>query len=81
MKTEIYTTPTCPYCAMTKELLDKQNISYVEHDVSVDEEARHKMVQKSGQLGVPVTVINGELIIGFDRKSLKEAVGKAKKAA
>lgn len=80
MNVEIYTTPTCPYCAMTKELLDKENINYVEHNVAIDDEARQQMVQKSGQLGVPVTVINNETIVGFDRKSLKEAIDRAKAA-
>lgn len=80
MNVEIFTTPTCPYCAMTKELLDSENISYTEHNVAIDEEARQEMVQKSGQLGVPVTIINGAVIVGFDRKSLKEVIGKAKAA-
>lgn len=74
---EIFTTPTCPYCALTKELLNQKNISYTEHNVAVDEEARQRMVQLSSQLGTPVTIINGQVIVGFDRKSLEAALSRA----
>ncbi len=78
MKAQIYTTPTCPYCTMVKELLDKEEIDYVEYDVAYDEVARQRMVKITGQLGVPVTVIDGQKIVGFDSKSLEEAIKKAK---
>ncbi len=77
MNVEIFTTPTCPYCLMTKELLNQKKVSYVEHNVAVDEEARQKMVQISGQLGVPVTVIDEEVIVGFDHNALENALREA----
>ncbi len=77
MNIEIFTTPTCPYCLMTKELLNQKKVSYVEHNVAVDEEARQKMVQISGQLGVPVIVIDEEVIVGFDHNALENALREA----
>ena len=58
-KITIYSTPTCVYCKMTKEFLQKNNIPYEELNVAEDEKAREEMVQKSNQLGVPVIDIDG----------------------
>ncbi|MBI5079605.1 glutaredoxin family protein [Candidatus Wolfebacteria bacterium] len=66
----IYTTPSCVYCHMTKEFLEQNNIAYEEKDVSANDKAREEMVKKSGQLGVPVIDIDGNIIVGFDKKSL-----------
>jgi len=71
-KVEIYTTPTCHYCHMAKEYFKEHNIEYTEHDVSVDTEARTEMVEKSGQMGVPVIFINGKMITGFDQGKIEE---------
>ena len=71
-KVEIYTTPTCHYCHMAKEYFKEHNIEYTEHDVSVDAEARTEMVEKSGQMGVPVIFINGKMITGFDQGKIEE---------
>ncbi len=68
----IYTTPTCVYCKMTKEFFKEHNIDYEEKDVSVDEQARNEMVEKSGQLGVPVIDIDGKITVGFDEHGLSE---------
>ncbi|MBW3015764.1 glutaredoxin family protein [Candidatus Woesearchaeota archaeon] len=72
MKVKIYTTPTCPYCKMVKEFLKENNIEYEDVDVSTDQDAAKEMVERSGQSGVPVIDIDGELIIGFDEAKLKE---------
>lgn len=71
-KVTIYTTPTCVYCKMTKEFFKEHNIAYEEKDVAVDEQARNEMVEKSGQLGVPVIDIEGKITVGFDEKMLSE---------
>ncbi|MDP3974846.1 MAG: glutaredoxin family protein [Candidatus Jorgensenbacteria bacterium] len=71
----IYTTPTCVYCKMTKAFFKEKNVAYTERDVAVDEKAREEMVQKSGQLGVPVIDVDGTLIVGFDRDALTKALG------
>lgn len=66
----IYTTRSCAYCAIAKEFLKKNNVAYEEKDVSVDDPAREEMIQKSGQLGVPVIDIDGKIVIGFDEEKL-----------
>jgi len=69
-KVVIYTTPECVYCKITKEFFKKNNVVYEEKDVSVDDKARNEMVDKSGQLGVPVIDIGGKIIVGFDKEIL-----------
>lgn len=71
-KVSVYSTPTCPYCNQAKEYLKQKGVDFVEYNVASDLEARNLMVQKSGQLGVPVIDINGEIVIGFNRTRLEE---------
>lgn len=68
----IYSTPTCVYCKMAKEYFKENNISYTEKDVSEDMDARKEMVDKSGQMGVPVIDIDGKVIVGFDKNKIAE---------
>ncbi|MEK7636535.1 MAG: glutaredoxin domain-containing protein [Patescibacteria group bacterium] len=72
MTIKIYTTPTCVYCKMAKEFFAKNNVQYEEVNVAVDATAREEMIQKSGQLGVPVIDINGTITVGFDQVKLSE---------
>lgn len=76
---KIYTTPTCGYCRATKEFLREHDIAYTEIDVSSDRDKAKEMIEKSGQMGVPVIVVgegaDEELIIGFDRARLSQALG------
>jgi glutaredoxin 3 len=71
-KVIIYTTPSCIYCQMAKAFFKEHNISYEEKDVSTDEKAVAEMIYKSGQLGVPVIDIDGQIVIGFDKEALSE---------
>lgn len=71
----IFTTPSCVYCKMTKEFFKNNNINYEEKDVSTDTKARDEMIQKSGQLGVPVVDVDGKLVVGFDKAKLSELLG------
>lgn len=71
----IYTTPTCPYCHMAMDYFKEHNVEYAEKDVAGDEKAREEMLDKSGQLGVPVIDIDGKIIIGFDKPKITEALG------
>ena len=71
----IYTTPTCGYCRATKEFFKEHNVSYTEYDVSTDSAKAHEMIEESGQMGVPVIIIGGELVIGFDRPKLENLLG------
>ena len=68
----IYTTPTCVYCKMAKEYFKTNNVAYTEKDVATDAAARQEMMDRSGQMGVPVIDINGELIVGFNKEKLAE---------
>jgi len=71
----IYSTPTCHFCHAAKEFFKEHNIAYTEHDVASDLEKRKEMIDKSGQLGVPVIVIGGELTVGFDQAKLEKMLG------
>jgi glutaredoxin-like YruB-family protein len=66
----VYTTPTCSWCTTLKSYLNKSNIRYTEIDVSKNEEAARDMVNRSGQQGVPQTLIGGEMVIGFDKAKI-----------
>ena len=72
---KIYTTPTCIYCKMAKELFTKNNIQYEELNVASDDRAREEMINKSHQMGVPVIDIDGEVFVGFNRPELERALG------
>ncbi|MDO8571458.1 MAG: glutaredoxin family protein [bacterium] len=71
----IYSTPTCGYCTLAKKYFQENNIEYTEKDVSVDMAAREEMTNKTGQLGVPVIEVDGNLIIGFNKAKLAELLG------
>jgi glutaredoxin 3 len=71
----IYTTPGCEWCQRTRQFLHQYNIRFAEKNVAEDLLARKEMMKKSGQTGVPVIVVNEEIIIGFDEKELKEKLG------
>lgn len=70
-KIEIYSTENCHFCHMTKEFLKERGIEYTDYNVGTDTAKRQEMLEKSGQLGVPVIVIDSkDLIVGFDQKAL-----------
>ena len=71
----IFSTPTCHFCQQTKEFLKEHNIDFTEHDVSVDQEKRQEMIEKSGQMGVPVLFVGEEVIIGYDEPKIKQELG------
>ena len=74
-KVTIYTTPTCVYCRAAKEFFQEHNVEYEEKNVAVDAQARDSMVQKSGQMGVPVIEIENDIVIGFDKARLSALLG------
>jgi len=67
---KVYSTPTCPYCVTLKNFLKEKGFEFEDIDVSQNQELLNEMVEKSGQMGVPVIDINGEIIIGFDREKI-----------
>lgn len=74
----IYTTQTCGYCKAAKAFMDSHNVSYTEVDVGADQDKAREMIEKSGQMGVPVIVVgegsDEELIVGFDQPRLTSAL-------
>lgn len=75
----IYSTPTCGYCQAAKEYFKENNVAYTEVDVAADQAKAREMIEKSGQMGVPVITISDgaqeDLIIGFDKNHLATALG------
>ncbi|OGX30277.1 MAG: NrdH-redoxin [Omnitrophica WOR_2 bacterium RIFCSPLOWO2_12_FULL_51_24] len=74
-KVKVYSTPTCPYCVRAKQFLKDSNIEFEDIDVSADQQKSEEMVKISGQMGVPVLDIEGEIIVGFDKEAVKKALG------
>jgi glutaredoxin-like YruB-family protein len=72
---KVYSTPTCPYCIRAKKYLSDKGIAFENIDVSTDEEALKQMVDVSGQMGVPVLVIDGDVIVGFDQSRIDQKLG------
>ncbi len=66
----IYSTPTCGHCHTAKQYLQENNINYTEYNVAEDPERRQEMIQISGQMGVPVILVDKELVVGFDQSRL-----------
>ncbi|MBW2970559.1 glutathione S-transferase N-terminal domain-containing protein, partial [Candidatus Woesearchaeota archaeon] len=65
----------CPWCVRAKQYLKEKNVKFEDKNVATDHDARHEMVEKSGQLGVPVLVINGNVIVGFNQTAIEKALG------
>jgi len=80
MNVVIYTTPTCGYCYQAKEFFSRQGIPYVEKNVAVDRKAAAQMVRLSGQQGVPVITIDGQVVVGFDQPRLRKLIQQARQA-
>ncbi|MBS3093056.1 glutathione S-transferase N-terminal domain-containing protein [Candidatus Pacearchaeota archaeon] len=74
----VYTTPTCPWCNSTKEFLDNKKIKYKVIDVSNNKKAAAEMVKKSGQYGVPVIDVDGNIIVGYDQEKIEQSIKKMK---
>ncbi|HEX3027842.1 MAG TPA: glutaredoxin domain-containing protein [Clostridia bacterium] len=70
MTVKVYSTQTCPYCIMAKKYLESKNVEFEYLDVSSNRELANEMISKSGQRGVPVIDIDGNIIIGFDKEKI-----------
>ena len=71
----IYSTPSCHFCHMAKEFFKANNVAYTEHDVAGNAEKRKEMIDKSGQMGVPVILIGEDMVIGFDKPQITKLLG------
>lgn len=71
----VFSSNTCPYCVKAKEYLDEKGVSYTEKNIQTDREARNELM-KMGHMGVPVILINGEEVVGFDRAKIDQLLNK-----
>ena len=68
----IYTTPTCHFCHAAKDFFSANGIQFTDYNVAADLPKRQEMIQKSGQMGVPVITIDKDLMVGFDEERLRQ---------
>ena len=72
-KVEIYSTENCQFCKMAKDYFNEKGVAYTEYNVGLDTEKRKEMIDASGQMGVPVIIIDGQdVVVGFNKKALSE---------
>jgi glutaredoxin 3 len=71
----VYSTPTCPFCIRAKQYLKDSNIQFTEYDVGSNPDKAEEMINKSGQMGVPVIEIDDKIVIGFDKEKIREILG------
>ena len=69
---KVYSTEFCPYCVALKEFLKENSVEFEAVDVTEDIKAQEEMIEKSGQMGVPVIEIDSEVVIGFDREKISQ---------
>lgn len=74
-KVSIYTTPTCVYCGQAKKFFAANSVVYEEFNVASDLSKRQEMIEKTGQMGVPVIMVDDNIIVGFNQTKLKELLG------
>ncbi len=69
---KIYSTPTCHFCHAAKDFFSANDVAFTDYDVAADLEKRKEMIEKSGQMGVPVIDVGGTYVVGFDEGKLRE---------
>ena len=74
-KVEIYTSPTCHFCHLAKDFLAGKGVAFEEYDVLTNVEKRQEMIEKSGQMGVPVIAVEDKIMVGFDEQELSRMLG------
>jgi glutaredoxin 3 len=75
MKIKVYSTPTCPYCKLVKEFLGEKKMEFQDIDVASNPASANEMVKLSGQMGVPVVDVDGQVIVGWNKDAIEEALG------
>jgi glutaredoxin 3 len=76
MDVKVYSSPTCGYCTMARQYLAGKGIRFTEYDISVDRAAAAEVSRLTGQMAVPVIVVDGEVVVGFDRARLESLLAK-----
>ena len=74
-KVKIYSAPSCVYCVTLKKFLEEKGVDFEEIDVSLNDDLAKELVEKSGQMGVPVVEIGEEIVIGFNREKIIKLLG------
>lgn len=74
-KVTIYSTPTCHFCHTAKDFFNENGIKYQEYNVATDLEKRKEMLERSGQMGVPVIVIGSDVVVGFNKPAISDLLG------
>ena len=74
-KVTIYSTPSCHFCHMAKDFFKEKNVEFEDFDVAADMDKRKEMIEKSGQMGVPVIIIGDQLTVGFNKPKIMELLG------
>ncbi|MFW5694362.1 MAG: glutaredoxin family protein [Alkalispirochaeta sp.] len=74
MAVTVYTTPSCTYCNKVKKYLKENRVTFKEHNIQKDKRRAEEMVKKSGQMGVPVLDVHGNVIVGFDVGKIEKAL-------
>ncbi len=74
-KVTVFSTPTCPWCVKAKDYFKEKNVEFEHKNVAEDAEARKEMIEKSGQMGVPVILIDENVIVGFNKSKIDELLG------
>ena len=75
MSVTVYSTTTCPWCVKARDYLKSKGIEFNDINVSLDPRAAQEMIEKSGQRGVPVLDINGNIVVGFDKPQIDKLLG------
>lgn len=71
----IYSTPSCHFCHMAKDFFHENNVAFTDYDVASDQAKRQEMMDKSGQMGVPVIFVGDDMVIGFNKPKIVELLG------
>ena len=71
-KVLLYRSVSCPWCHKTEELFKEKKIKFKQIYVDTDHKAAKEMIEKSGQMGVPVIEIDGQIIVGYDPATFKK---------
>ncbi|MBZ4647121.1 MAG: glutaredoxin 3 [Petroclostridium sp.] len=77
MNVTVYSTPTCPWCTRVKEYLNYKEVKFKEINVAQDRDGAMEMIQKSGQRGVPVVDINGNIVVGFNQAEIDRLLSRS----
>lgn len=70
----IYSAPSCHICQQAKKFLADNNLEFIDYDISADEARMREVVEKSGQMSIPIIFIDDEMVIGFDRSKIEELI-------